>query len=286
MRRPTTIYGLIDPRTDQLRYVGKTSASLEKRLSAHVARCNLLTKRHSSRWLKGLADSGLHPEIFEIEIVQAGGDWIEAEQFWIAYFRSIGADLTNICVGGEGVGGYKFSPERKQELSEKFKGRIFDPEWRRRISIAKRGKPVQKLSSASKAKRIASRRETLRRRAETMTHCSNGHELSGDNAIRWAGAFKLGCRQCRRDEYRAKHPLKARVSKPIRLPSEPKYVFGEAHPQAKLTWSAVNAIRVRCAWGERRIDVGASFGVALTTVDQIIQLKCWKPEKQPAALVD
>lgn len=62
-------------------------------------------------WILSLERAGLAPEVFVIEEVAPGSDWIEAEQFWISYFRMIGANLCNHTAGGEGQTGYKQPPE-------------------------------------------------------------------------------------------------------------------------------------------------------------------------------
>jgi hypothetical protein len=122
-----SIYGLVDPRTNQLRYVGKTKKSLHKRLKNHVQDARYGFKRHVCNWVGELLRLGLRPEIFVIE--EVAGDWAEAERFWIAYFRSIGAHLTNIAKGGQGDPG----PEHFEKLRVLFKGRVFSEEHKRKI---------------------------------------------------------------------------------------------------------------------------------------------------------
>lgn len=91
------IYALLDPRDRQVRYVGMTKNPKE-RLSRHVreARRKGGTKRLS--WVRSLVAAGCTPEMVELERT---GDWHEAEQFWIAYLRSVGADLVNGNEGGQ-----------------------------------------------------------------------------------------------------------------------------------------------------------------------------------------
>lgn len=88
------IYGLCDPLTGQLRYVGKANDAAS-RLRGHLR--NRATKTPVQRWIAKPGRSNLKPEQFEIERAE---DWVEAEQFWIAYFRSIGAALLNVSPGG------------------------------------------------------------------------------------------------------------------------------------------------------------------------------------------
>lgn len=110
--KPTFIYGLIDPRNNQLRYIGKTVLSPEGRTKVHRWRARRHPhKRHSMAWLLNLEAAGLRPEVLTIEVVPPVADWVEAEQFWIGYFRFIGADLCNHTIGGEGQTGYRQPPE-------------------------------------------------------------------------------------------------------------------------------------------------------------------------------
>ncbi len=115
--KPTFIYGLVDPRTHQLRYIGKTVLTPEKRLTVHNWRARKHPhKRHSMAWLVGLEKAGYVAEIVVIEEVAAGQDWVEAEQFWIAYFRMVGANLCNHTDGGEGRLGRTRSPAEIEKL--------------------------------------------------------------------------------------------------------------------------------------------------------------------------
>ncbi len=92
------IYGLCDPTTGQLRYIGKAN-DLSDRLKRHL-RCKL-TKTPVQCWIAKLVRGGSKPEAFEIE---SADNWIEAERFWIAYFRSLGAALLNLAPGGNEPG--------------------------------------------------------------------------------------------------------------------------------------------------------------------------------------
>lgn len=106
--KPTYIYGLVDPSTHQLRYVGKSVLSPARRLSVHKWRAvREGKKRHSMAWIASLLAAGCEPEAFTIEVVPENEDWVEREQFWIAYFRSLGCNLCNHTIGGEGQTGYK-----------------------------------------------------------------------------------------------------------------------------------------------------------------------------------
>lgn len=91
------IYGLVDPFTNELRYVGQT-VNGRQRLSVHIKSLN--EKSHKANWIKSVLAKNGKPEWFIIEVVEKH-ELDEAECFWIAYFRSIGSRLTNATPGGE-----------------------------------------------------------------------------------------------------------------------------------------------------------------------------------------
>lgn len=97
------VYGLYDPRTRELRYVGKTEKTLKQRLRGHFKKARAGSERHCSCWVRGLLAQDLQPFIKVIE-ADVPVDRLNArEEHWIAYFRAHGARLTNLTEGGDGV---------------------------------------------------------------------------------------------------------------------------------------------------------------------------------------
>lgn len=92
------VYGLADPKNNQLRYVGTTTQTLPIRLNEHLRDER---RHHLVSWFNTLRSRHLVPDIFEIERLSPRDDWHEAEQFWTTYFRGIGADLLNGSEGHE-----------------------------------------------------------------------------------------------------------------------------------------------------------------------------------------
>ena len=153
------IYGLCDPRTSELRYVGATN-NLRNRLYGH---CSCKASGHSKNWIASLKKDRLKPDMFVIEEVP-DDTWQREEIFWITYFKSIGANLTNITPGGEGnVGnkawlGRKHSVETKRKMSDANKGKHLSEETKRKLSIAHAGRKVsestrKKMAIASTGKK-------------------------------------------------------------------------------------------------------------------------------------
>lgn len=193
-RQPTafvTIYALRDPRTLELRYIGKAHDP-ERRLQQHLQPGQLDRYRSKKNsWLKGLLAAGHQPllEIVdEVEPEQAD----EAEICWIAWHLSQGAHLVNGTAGGDGGAitdpealariseahlGVKRSVETRQKMSASAKARCASEKERERLRSISNGKPPvhhgeknsrTKLSDAQvrQIRELASAGEPLRSLAE------------------------------------------------------------------------------------------------------------------------
>lgn len=95
----TFIYGLIDPRSESIRYVGK-SANPAHRLSVHLDYKNSRTSM-KSKWIHDLAMLGMQPSLVILEDVESG-ESDSAEKKWITYYLEQGSDLVNSNKGGRG----------------------------------------------------------------------------------------------------------------------------------------------------------------------------------------
>jgi hypothetical protein len=82
------IYGLIDPRQQCLRYIGKTHKRREIRLQEHIEAAQAGETAHVYRWLRALLKSGHLPDIFVLERVPGTESWEEAERRQIAFWRA------------------------------------------------------------------------------------------------------------------------------------------------------------------------------------------------------
>lgn len=199
--RPWEIYTLSDPRTNLVRYVGMTFRA-KARLREHVSRAKRGGKTHRDNWIRSLIAQGLRPT-YQIVEHGSGHGWKEAEQKWIAYYRSL-TDLVNLTDGGEGAPGYVPTPELRRKWSEQRAGIPYPPG---RVSAMKgrRHTPeaLKKIQFASKGRRMpdSMKRKLSAFRKNNPISTEQRHKMS---------AASLETRQA--DEYRQKaiaaHPGK------------------------------------------------------------------------------
>jgi hypothetical protein len=137
------VYGLIDPRNGQVRYVGKSCSGLSRPRS-HTSPANLAKERtHKANWLRGLVAVGLRPEIEVLEACDSTEALSEAERFYIGYFRMVGCALTNLTDGGDGASGYRHTEGAKVKVSAARRGKALGPQsdtHRARRSVSMKGK--------------------------------------------------------------------------------------------------------------------------------------------------
>lgn len=128
------IYGLYDPRDNELRYVGK-SIRPAQRLTNHLSEH---AKNHRGHWLAELSAAGLRPVLRIIDSVSLDADWQTIERRYIAGARATGCRLTNGTDGGDGVPG--LSPESRAKIRDAWLGRKHRPESVAKMAAALRGR--------------------------------------------------------------------------------------------------------------------------------------------------
>lgn len=114
-REPTAVavYGLFDPRDGSPFYVGVTSRSASLRMSGHLHEAKAGTAGAKADRIRAILASGVRPEFDVLEAVPKA-QWVEAEQFWISYVRSLGFPLTNRGIGGPGCLGSRQSSATRE----------------------------------------------------------------------------------------------------------------------------------------------------------------------------
>lgn len=119
------IYGLIDPTNQQLRYIGLSTQGMI-RPKTHMFPSTLKKNENPRKcnWVRKILALGMRPEIVVFEYCSDVDSLQEAEEFYIGYYRCVGANLLNYGRGGTlGRLGVKCSKETKEKMSLSKKGK-------------------------------------------------------------------------------------------------------------------------------------------------------------------
>lgn len=114
----TCIYILIDPRNNQVRYVGKSN-NPKKRLQSHYYAYKPTPKLN---WLLKLRKLGISPELLIVDEVPTD-EWQFWETYWYDQIKSWGFTLYNSDLPGKG--GTYLTMEQRKDRSNKRKGKDF-----------------------------------------------------------------------------------------------------------------------------------------------------------------
>jgi hypothetical protein len=135
------IYGLVDPRTNLIRYIGWTP-NAKIRYGKHINESKRETN-HKANWIKQLLSLNLKPALIILDEVSVE-DWSLAESAWILYGLEQDWPLTNMTLGGEGTLGCIPSRETRNKMRESGKKKIFSDEHRENMRRAGLGKILSK----------------------------------------------------------------------------------------------------------------------------------------------
>lgn len=148
------VYGLTDPE-GSVRYIGKSSSGLE-RPRKHGCPSAVRAGTHKANWIASLRRKGLDYGIVVLRKCESETEALAAEVEEIAKYRSLGADLTNMTDGGDGVNGFSPSLEARSLMSKAKVGRKLTLEHRVKISMANKGQvPAMKGKSHTDESRKA-----------------------------------------------------------------------------------------------------------------------------------
>ena len=125
------IYGLIDPVTDTIRYVGKSN-NPARRFGYHMRTANDGT--HRGNWIENLKKRNLSPRMIILEVA-SDATWKTAESYWISVYKK---NLTNLTTGGEGLHG--ITEVTRKRLSDSHKGKTISESTREKMRKASSGR--------------------------------------------------------------------------------------------------------------------------------------------------
>lgn len=155
------IYGLVDPRTREIRYVGQSTSGL-RRPNVHRLPSYSRPSTHKNNWIRSLLSIGLDYEVIMLEDVPRREGLNEAERHWVAIGRAaLGDRLTNATEGGDGL--HRPSKVTREKIAASLRGRKRTPEECEKNAAAHRGRP---LSPEHRAKVAAA----MRKRVFTPEH--------------------------------------------------------------------------------------------------------------------
>lgn len=151
------IYLLEDTRPEDERgyYIGKTVVSLERRLTNHLSDKGRSSKIH---WIQKMVREGW--QIKQTTLEQPAIEFInDRERYWIATYRERygRGRVKNNKDGGDGG---RMSEESRRRATDTLLITLRNPEVRRKMSIAKLGKPqprelVEKRAAAKRGKKYS-----------------------------------------------------------------------------------------------------------------------------------
>ncbi len=138
-----TVYALVSSEDDRVRYVGQTQKPISKRLTEHLAAARK-GNTIAHKWIRKTLSRGYDVKIIALEESATLND---SEVEWIAFFRTVYSDLTNISNGGDqGTLGLKLSEEVKAKMrkpksaeTRKLMSKPKSAETRAKMSLAQVG---------------------------------------------------------------------------------------------------------------------------------------------------
>jgi hypothetical protein len=112
-----SIYALVDPTNEIVRYVGMTRQALERRLEQHLAKS---VNADVDAWVAALRSAGVTPEIRLLTFAPAG-DWWRFERSWIMWLAERGHILNRDPGGDVRVDGKLVRGQRQARRLHKLK---------------------------------------------------------------------------------------------------------------------------------------------------------------------
>jgi hypothetical protein len=148
------IYTLSDPRTDEVRYVGKTFMKLSNRLANHVF--DTKNNTHRTNWIQSLLREGVRPAIHAVESGVGEDTWQEAEIRWIAHYGYGTPDcrLVNCHPGGQGGVTHTTTESTRAKISAALKGKPLSAATRAAALAANLGHKENPAITAARAAKL------------------------------------------------------------------------------------------------------------------------------------
>lgn len=231
---------------------------IARRVSQHKAESRRDKRRPICRWIQKHGEGN----ICAVEIERTTKAHIDVrEMYWIASFRQRGYGLLNATDGGQGPNGAVSSPETRAAIGKAGLGRLVSIETRDKISLANTGR----VASPETRRRIT---EALLRR-DPMTDATKAKMSES----RMGHVVTLETRRKISDTATGKARTPEDIAKQVVTRTLRRTGRGELHPNARLDWEKVHAIRARP--NDSTADLGLEFGVKADTIRKIRRGVLW-----------
>lgn len=189
MSKQIYIYGLYDPFTQELRYIGKTKMTLAKRVWHHIKEAKVSKKNtHKLNWIRSVLNRGGEPIIHALRQTDAK-NWREDESECISEALLSGVNLTNLTAGGDGLVDYHHSKETKKKISDSNKkvGRI-PPNWKGRKQSPEHIRKRVEARRRNGTYEVSQETRKLISRKNTGKNLGNTHTLGMKHTEEWKQA--------------------------------------------------------------------------------------------------
>jgi hypothetical protein len=184
------VYGLYDPRTGELRYIGQTKQTLKKRLMAHLRQSNIARGHRSAHWVQSL---GALPIICELGVAETKDDLDRLETSLIAAYREKGVRLTNHADGGGGTSGFTHRKETRDRMSLARAGRPKSEETKARMSESGKNDPQRVAACGRLGSSLAGKPKSTEHRKKLSRALKGrpGRKISSETRTRMSAAAKF-----------------------------------------------------------------------------------------------
>jgi hypothetical protein len=212
-QKTTYIYGLADPFTREVRYVGKSNNPEDRLLnsnpkSGHLAEAKSGVRGYKNNWLRGVLSKNGTPLLLHLETCKES-EWQDTERKWIKLLREKGYPLTNTADGGDG-GWAGVTPEMRKENSKKLQ-LWWTPERRCKALLG------NKNGCGGKGKKCSE--ETKRKMSliaiERWKSAEEREKASGAKKLEWASYTEDKKERILNGSSKSREIIKKKFSKPV-----------------------------------------------------------------------
>lgn len=141
MEDKNIIYGLVDPDTFEIRYIGKSTCGIARaKMHGQPAQLRKNINPHKCNWIRRLKRDGKDYGIIILHVASTKEQLINIEIDFISFCKNLGYNLLNQTDGGEGTNGRVVSAQTRKKISDAKRGALITQEHRAKLSFAHGGR--------------------------------------------------------------------------------------------------------------------------------------------------